>query len=146
MKIFAAFTVLFLGFFCTDATARAHMYFGERDSLHYLQDVEITGEGGESLVLAERTTIRFFIAGLYFIDHGPVLRPKTGNEGFYYTLTDELIAKYQQQGLLPTPLPIYKPSIFDYVIGYSLWLMIAYIFIHFKVEAFFKKRKLIKKG
>ncbi|HAT41678.1 MAG TPA: hypothetical protein DCS87_08120 [Rheinheimera sp.] len=75
-----------------------------------------------------------------------MLMSRIGWVSYQRPLTDELIAKYQQQGLLPTPLPIYKPSIFDYVIGYSLWLMIAYIFIHFKVEAFFKKRKLIKKG
>ena len=35
------------------------------------------------------------------------------------------VAQFQRDGVLPKPFPPYKLGLIDYLIGYSLWLLLA---------------------
>ena len=144
MKLTATI-VLILGLLLSSNTyARGLFRFGDQDNLHFLQDVKLKGANKEALYLGYRTTTKFFLAGVYLTDHGYVLpakENKDSKEESYYTLTDEQMRSYQSQGLLPKPLPIYKIETLDYLIGYSLWLIILVGLIYYGVKIWIKKNK-----
>jgi len=49
------------------------LFFGVRDSIHCIGNLEMSGPNGESLCLAHKTTARFFIAGINLRDDGYVI-------------------------------------------------------------------------
>lgn len=137
--------VLIIGMLISSNTyAKGLFRFGDQDSLHFLEDVKLKGAKEEALYLGYRTTTKFFLAGVYLTDHGYVLPAKKNEDSqveSYYTLTDEQITSYQSEGLLPEPLPEYKIEMLDYLIGYSLWLLILVGLIYYGVKAWIKKNK-----
>ncbi len=122
-------TLVFVALFCL---ASAHVeaaqhrlafvpvYFGSREEIAKIQDIE-----GTSYKLSNKYTLHFFIAGIYLSDDGYVLQDKNAFNT-YYPLSEEEIKKLQGTGKLPTPLPSYSISIWAYLIGYSLWIIIAF--------------------
>ena len=77
-------------------------------------------------ILSYKTSTFFFIAGCYVKDDGYVLQP-VGETNKYISLDSTTIQQLQQEGTLPTPLPTYSLSIWDYLIGYSNWIILAVI-------------------
>ena len=105
--------------------ATENMLFGTGEDVHAIQDVALKGPGGEPLVLAYKTTTRYFIGGLYVRDDGYVLRPQSDTGRYLQLPKGDELSRFQQQGLLPNPLPPYKLGAFDYANGYSLWMIVA---------------------
>jgi hypothetical protein len=94
--------------------------FGQQDRIHFLKNVNFKGPNGEGLYLGYMTTMHIFVLPYRVTKSGYVLGV-TGNNKSYYKLSADRIAQSQRRGLLPTPLPPYKLSFLDYLVGYSLW-------------------------
>lgn len=109
------------------AQAKSGFRFGDSESLHKIQDIDMPGPKGEKLYLANRTITKFVLLGVYLSDKGYVLGVVDDNAKGYYPLEAELVKKLQSEKILPTPLPKYKISIWDYLVGYSLWIVIFII-------------------
>lgn len=115
-------------------------FFGTQDRIKCLQPIEEENPAGTKPLITIRdlnhpkyslcykTSIFFFFAGIYLHDDGYVLAER--DDAFEYVpLNEAKIAEYQEKGLLPTPLPPYSIPWSQYVIGYSLWLLIAVLII-----------------
>lgn len=113
--------------------ARAgRLMFGSDEKLHVLgEPFTVPGQG--SFRLGHKVTLHFFLAGLYLSDDGYVLLPG-GTTDKYLSLSDELRRELQGDGLLPDPLPPYQISWFDYLFGYSLWIVLAVVAVWELVE------------
>jgi len=109
------------------AHARSGFKFGDSESLHKIQSIDMSGPKGEKLYLANRTITKFVLLGVYLSDKGYVLAVENDSAKGYYPLDVELIKKLQAENLLPTPLPEYRISIWDYLFGYSLWITLFII-------------------
>lgn len=128
----------YLAFFAAilfSAQAYAKYSFGEQDRLHPIQDVAFKGPKGESLYLGYRTTAMNVFAGVYLKDQGYVLGIKEDTQGEYFNLTPELLANLQADGSLPTPLPKYEVAVLDYLMGYSLWLILIAVAAFYGAKA-----------
>src|SRR5262249_48914939 len=68
----------------------------------------------------------FFFAGCYVTDGGYVLQ-KVGDSKSYIPLDAAMIQQLQQDGTLPTPLPPYSLSFWDYLFGYSNWIILGFV-------------------
>ena len=132
-----AFFIL-VGFFIS-IPAYADMFFGEKDFIYKIQDIGIKNKDAEPLYLGHRVTIKFFIAGIYLEDNGYVLSSKTNNEKKYLQLDDKLIHNLQAEGVLQTPVPKYKVSGMDYLLGYSLWVIIFVFGTYELIKILFSK-------
>lgn len=74
--------------------------------------------------LCHKYSIFFLVAGVYLQDDGYVLAE--GDDAFKYVPLDNAkIKEFQEKGLLPDPLPGYTIPVSQYLIGYSLWILIA---------------------
>lgn len=113
--------------------------FGKDESIHRLQDIDVTSQDGEALFLGYKTTTLFILGGVYITDDGYVYGLRSDSTKFIET-TPEEIAKFQEQGLLPKPLPPYELGIMDYVIGYSLWVIVLPILLIYFAFVFLKKK------
>ena len=114
--------------------------FGKDESIHKIQDVDITSQNDEPLYLGYKTTTLFILGGVYITDDGYVFGLR-GDSSKFIDTTPEEIAKFQQSGLLPDPLPPYKLSILDYVIGYSLWIIVLPIVVISLIVSAIRKKK-----
>lgn len=140
MKKLSYLLVLLSFAFCGQTFAKG-MQFGDQDQLIKLQDVEIKTPDGQGLYLAHLLTTKFFLAGVNITDKGYVLAVKTDSEEQqYYALTSPQIKELQAEGSLPDPMPPYKISTLDYVIGYSLWLIILVLSAFSGIKKLFKKK------
>ena len=129
MKILSLMTLIVTILSSSATYARGAMIFGDQEKLHFIEKVKLKGAKGEDLYIGYRTKGKYFIAGVYFKDYGYILGDRHNLKGEYYKLSKEKIRAYQQRKLLPTPLPEYDIPIFDYVFGYSLWLILAMFII-----------------
>ncbi|PXX31210.1 tetratricopeptide repeat protein [Arenibacter sp. ARW7G5Y1] len=109
--------------------------FGKMESIKEIQELDVSGPKGEDLYLAYRTSSSFFIAGLYFKDHGYVLGIR-GQYNSYYPLDARRIAQLQEAGQLPDPMPEYDIPWKEYLFGYSGWLILPLLF--WRLLLFFK--------
>lgn len=115
-----------LAFLAFLVSGPAHAYrFGTDETIHKIEDVKLKGAKDEALFLGYMTRIRYFLAGLYVEDVGYVLGVEDDSKRFYHIPEGEELKSFQRSGYLPDPLPPYKISIFDYIIGYSLWWALA---------------------
>lgn len=116
------------------------LMFGVDETLECIQDVALKGGSGESLCLAWKTSKFFFGAGVYLKDDGYVLKVPGGNS--YYPLPDPAELKaFQAQGLMPDPLPPYTLPVWEYLFGYSLWLVIAFVVGATQVKKLAQRRR-----
>jgi len=122
------------------ADAQARVMFGKDETIHFLQDVKVTGPNNESLYLGYMSAIQFFVAGIYVQDEGYVLGVKGDSKKFFHMPDGDQLKSFQQRGLLPDPLPPYSLSFFDYAFGYSLWIVIAVVVLWTGVD-WLRKRK-----
>lgn len=146
MKLLTTILLIIGITFSTTSSARGRYYFGDRDTIHFIQDIELMGAKGEALSLSYRTSINFFIAGFYLTDHGYVLSIKNSVSGSYYNLSDENISLYQSKGWLPNPLPVYQVELSEYLIGYSLWLILILFCLYYAAKSLFIKKVLKKQS
>jgi hypothetical protein len=120
--------------------AEAAWQFGAQEDIHCLQDVTLKGAKDEALCLGYMTKTQYFLAGLYVVDEGYVLGVKGETGRYYHMPTGEDLDRFQRAGTLPNPLPPYKLSFWDYLIGYSLWWALALVALFYIVPAIRKRR------
>ena len=99
--------------------------FGVDEDIRKIQSLG-QGADGQELYLGRLVSTRFFIAGLYVKDRGFVVGKGADR---YLPLTPRLTSELQKTGVLPTPLPSFHLRWVDYVLGYSLWLLLAVILL-----------------
>jgi hypothetical protein len=97
--------------------------FGTEETIHIIQPTK-----DPRYNLCYKTSIYFFIAGCYLADDGYVLG-KAGKPKSYIPLTEAHIRELQQEGSLPTPMPKYSISFFDYLFGYSNWILVVFVVV-----------------
>jgi hypothetical protein len=114
------------------------LMFGYDDTISCIVDVPVKGPHDEALCLASRHTKLFIGAGVYLKDHGYALKVKSLNAYIEMPEGEEL-ARFQESGMLPKPLPPYSIGAFHYLIGYSLWIVIAGVIAVEGAKKLFKK-------
>ena len=135
--LITAFTVL-LGL-SSQANA-GKLMFGQQDSIHFVANTTIPGPGGARLFLGHHVTMHAFLLPHYVESKGLVLG-LSGESTKYIPLpaTQEL-AEFKRAGFLPNDLPRPELSVFDYVFGFSLeLLLLGAIGYHFIKRWFAKK-------
>lgn len=118
--------------------------FGIDETVHHLQNVKLEGPKGEKLFLGHKSAIRYFVAGVYIRDDGYVLGVVGGDNRYFPMPDGSELARLQQAGLLPNPLPKYALGVIDHAIGNSLWLVIATVLLWIFLGSVRKNRKLKK--
>lgn len=108
--------------------------YGEDENIHDIERIE-----GTDYYLCYKTTTHFLIAGLYVENDGYVLRNENEHNR-YILLDDEKIKELQGVGMLPNPLPKYSLGVWEYLFGYSLWLIIFGIIIIEVIRRFLSKK------
>ncbi len=124
-------SILFITIFFLSSPVHAGgiFFFGEQDNIHQIMDIEVVGAENEDLFLGYKTHSYFFLAGVYIEDAGYVLGVK-GNDSLYYPFpTGEELEQSQAAGYLPNPLPKYEIPLMDWLIGYSLWIILIVLII-----------------
>src|SRR5215208_713315 len=94
--------------------------FGKAEKIEKIQDLE-----GTDYQLSHKYTLHFFLAGIFVSDDGYVLQKKMATTA-YYPLSEQKIRELQQNGMLPSPLPKYSIPVWAYLVGYSLWIILAF--------------------
>jgi hypothetical protein len=107
--------------------AHATLLFGTWDKVQHLQDLNEKGPKGEALALGYVTTTHSFMLP-YRLSRDYVLVVKAsardlrgGAVNVFHRLPKEKIEQMQRAGALPNPLPAYRHTIVDYLMGYILW-------------------------
>jgi tetratricopeptide (TPR) repeat protein len=113
--------------------------FGSQEHLVKLQDVPIKGPTGEALYLGYKYAQHAFIAPYYVSDDGYILG--VVGQDRYFKLDSKMIAEFQTSKLLPTPLPPYELSIWDYVFGYLLWIILGFVAVSIVISGIAGRRK-----
>lgn len=121
-------------------TAHAEYKFGTDETIHYIQDVGVTGPADEKLFLGYKTTVQNFLLGVYLHDDGYVLGERDDHTKYFPMPEGEELAGFQKNGYLPNPLPPYKIGALDYAVGYSLWIALPIIVLIY-VIGWLRKRK-----
>jgi hypothetical protein len=107
--------------------AHATLLFGTWDKVQHLQDLNEKGPKGEALALGYVTTTHSFmlpyrLSGDYVLVVKASARDLRGGAvNVFHRLPKEKIEQMQRAGALPNPLPAYRHTIVDYLMGYVLW-------------------------
>jgi hypothetical protein len=109
--------------------------FGTRDSVQRLQDISVRGPNGEALSLGYVTTTHSFMLPYKMTgDYVLVVRGQAKDlngraRDVFHRLTNEKIGQMQRAGVVPNPLPAYRHTIVDYLMGYLLWWVFPLVFV-----------------
>lgn len=115
--------------------------FGWDDSIDCITPVKLKGDDGAALCLAHKTSKLFVGAGVWVRDDGYVLR-REGDAHVFYPWPDAATVKaWQSEQLLPDPLPSYSVSIADYLVGYSLWIILIAMLVVSQVKRVLTRRR-----
>src|SRR5881396_908943 len=117
------------------------MLFGGEEKIECIQHVEVKGPKDEQLCLAYKTTKLFIGAGVYLRDDGYTLRIEHDPK-HYFKVDAAEIARFQEAGLIPRPLPAYSIPWYEYGIGYSLWIVLLLALVGWRVSAMRRARRL----
>lgn len=115
--------------------------YGKDETVTCLVDVRVKGGKDEALCLAYKTSSYSFFAPLYFRDDGYVLGVKEGLHTYYPVPSGAEVAALQASGDLPNPFPAYAIPLADYVLGSSLWIILAAIILIGIVKNSLKERR-----
>lgn len=119
---------IFLALMGLSSSVYAKFYFGDMDSIHFLAKVNIPEQGGQGFFLGQRVTMSAFLMPYSVKDNGYVLGI-SGNGDKYIPLPEGVeLEALQAQGYLPKPLPPIGLGWFDYLLGYSLWWALLFLF------------------
>jgi hypothetical protein len=113
------------------------MMFGTQDEIECITNQNFEGPHGDQLCLASKISMHFFVAGVGVSDDGYVLKIKGANS--FYNTTPEMLKALQEEGTIPSPLPPYHISTFQYLFGYSLWLIFAIMVAFWGLKKMFGK-------
>ena len=125
---------------CIATPAEARTRFGTEDKIIRIQKIEVPAaarqmvppEFLDNAYLARRISIKWFIAGAYLTDHGYVIEL---DDDRYFDLGTERISALQTIGVLPIPLSAAPIPASEYVIGYSLWPILAFVLISTTIQS-----------
>ena len=115
--------------------AHAGFLFGTKDRVQHLQNLNMKGPNGEALSLAYVTTTHsFMLPSKMTGDYALIVRDGMKDLGgraraVFHRLPNEKIGQMQRAGALPNPLPAYRHTIVDYILGYLLWVAIPLVFV-----------------
>ena len=119
--------------------AEANIFFGKQSDIKNISNIELRGKDSESLYLGRLVTTYFFLLGVYVEDEGYVLG-SVKDKNLYYSFPEEkVLANMQKARLLPNPLPEYKITMLEYLIGYSLYIFIILMLLIYGISKKFKK-------
>jgi hypothetical protein len=65
---------------------------------------------------------------------------KGQSKKFYHLPKGDELARFQNAGTLPNPLPPYRLGFLDYLVGYSLWWALALVAVFWGIGSW-RKRK-----
>lgn len=116
------------------------MMFGTQDDLSCIVDIPLTGPNSEALCLGFRVSMHFFVGGIYTKDEGYILKIKA-EKAYYPMPAGDDLAQLQASSMIPTPLPSYSVPVWDYLFGYSLWIIIGVMGAVFGIKHALTKRK-----
>ena len=119
------------------------MMFGTQDDLNCIVDIPLTGPNSEPLCLGFRVSMRFFVGGIYTKDEGYILKIKSEKSYYPIPAGDEL-AGFQANHMIPSPLPSYSVPMWDYLFGFSLWIILGIMGAFAAIKYTMSKRKLAK--
>jgi hypothetical protein len=122
------------------ARAEARMSFGTQDDIHFLQNVKLTGPNGEALLLGYMTQSRHIIAPVYMEDRGYALGLRFDQTRYFRMPTGDELRQYQKAGLLPDPLPPYRLTVGNYIMGYFLWFALGVMALIYGAFCLFRRR------
>jgi hypothetical protein len=120
------------------------MLFGTQDDLNCIVDIPLKGGANEPLCLGFKVSLHFFVGGIYVSDGGYILRVRNNSKSFYEMPQGQELADYQVNGMIPTPLPAYSVPVFDYLFGYSLWIILGVMGAFVAIRHAVRKRRLPK--
>lgn len=109
--------------------AKAWTPFGTTENIVPIEDVGLTTPGGDALYLAHKTSTIYFILGVFVSDDGYVLGLRSNPKHYVDMPPPDMLANFQKQGQLPNPLPSYRLGISDYLVGFSLWIVLVPIVV-----------------
>ena len=115
--------------------------FGLHESVHWISDTELKGPNGETLFLGYKTSTYFFLLGVYIEDDGYVLGVKGESKKYMSMPSSDKIQLAQAIKLLPSPLPRYSIDPVEYMLGYSLWILIAGVVGWVAIKSVLSKKK-----
>ena len=140
VSILFSFFILSL-FMNTSLYAGIPIIHGHFQDIHKIVDVKLEGKNGDKLFLGYMTESYYIEAGVYIKDEGYILGVE-GREGSFYPMPiGKDLKYYQENGLLPNPLPSYNIPIKDYIIGYSMWIILFLVGAYY-IGTFVSKYKL----
>jgi uncharacterized protein len=126
-----ALVLAFLPLSGAPARAAKGLGFGSDEKIRTLREIKLRGPSGETLFLAHKVTTQFFLLGVHVKDEGYVLAVQGDSRKYFRMPADAQVQQLQQRGLLPSPLPGYRLGMLDYLLGYSLWLLLGGMAIWF---------------
>lgn len=116
--------VLFLGVFANDAHAMK-FNFGPRDVVHFVAKTKIIGPNGTPLILGHLVTMQYFLLPYSVSSGGYVLMEAVHAKRFVTVPQGPMFEGLKARGQIPKKLPVASLGLWDYFIGYSLWLALA---------------------
>lgn len=119
------------------------MLFGTQDDLNCIVDIPLTGPNSEPLCLGFRVSMHFFVGGIYTKDEGYILKVKS-EKSYYPMPSGAELQEFQANSMIPSPLPSYSVPLWDYLFGYSLWIIIGVIGAFAGIKHTLTKRRLAK--
>ncbi len=129
MKFVLMFLMLSVIYIGSASVAEAGSFrFGKDEKVIKIKDVQLQGPAGEALYIGYLVETKFFGLGVHVKDKGYVIGVRGDEKGYFPIPPADKIQYAQKAGLLPEQLPQYKLSVFDYAVGYSLWIFTACLF------------------
>ena len=117
---------------------RGRFSFGTEGDIKFLGKISLTGANGEELFLGRKVSTKSFLLPYTYSDEGYVLGVMNDWNAYYSFSEGERLAELQGEGLLPDPLPEWKPD-GQIFFGYALWWGLGGIFLWIGVKMFFAK-------
>jgi hypothetical protein len=136
-----AFSALILSLIVT--SANAGLKFGDDDTIHNIGTTTLQSPNGEQLYIGRLTTMKSFVLPYSIEDKGYVLGVVGDYKRYYNIPNGEFLEQAQKEGLLPSPLPTYEVDSIYWMIGHSLWILIAGLLVYTGFKKLFQKKPVI---
>ena len=120
-------------------SVHAKFYFGKDESINFIMDVKLEGAKGENLQLSRIVIRESFLLPYHVKDGGFILTIKGNHDSYFDFPKDKKLVELQNKGLLPKPLPEWKLSTLDIIIGYALWEALGLMFVWNLIKKVFRR-------
>ncbi|MDR1889776.1 MAG: hypothetical protein LBQ81_10420 [Zoogloeaceae bacterium] len=118
----------------------ARWKIGTDERIDFIATTGLQTEDGKPMSLGHMVSTEYFFVP-YSIK-GELVLTARGEDNTYYPLPEgEELAKFQQDGDLPDPLPQPELSIFDQLFGHLLWMVIPIFVLAAFLRKFFAKKE-----